>query len=123
MTINPEWFWVQFLPCAVGCAGLLIWRVRFGERWNWASSLPWVVAVSVLTAPYGWIFDLPVLLAAVVWVASRLAGARQWFLLAVFVLAQLVVNVVSFLTVGGLHEYWWVTPAVLAPCILGVRAK
>jgi len=123
MTINPEWFWVQFLPGAVACVGLLIWRVRSGKLWNWASSLPWVVAVSVLTAPYGWIFDLPVLLVPVVWVASRLAGARQRFLLAAFVVAQLVVNVVSFLTVGGLHEYWWVTLTVLALCMPGVCVR
>jgi hypothetical protein len=123
MAINPQWFWLQFLPCA-GCSiALVIWRIRSGARWNWPGALPCVVAVSVLTAPYGWIFDLTVLLVPVVWAASRLAQVRRWILLGVFLLCQFVVTVVSVATAGGLHEYWWVAPTVLAPCLFGVCVR
>ena len=27
MEINPQWFWVQFVPCVVACVALLVWRV------------------------------------------------------------------------------------------------
>lgn len=117
--IDPEQFWVQFLPCAVACVGLLIWRVLNGTTWNWPLAFPLIVAVSILTAPYGWIFDLTVLLVPVIWATSRLAEAKHWTLLTLFVIGQLAVTVVSIATAGGLHEYWWVAPAVLALCLLG----
>jgi hypothetical protein len=121
MKLAPDHFWVQFVPCAVACVALLVWRVRAGEAWDWSRALPVVVAVSVLTTPYGgWIFDLPVLLVPVIWCAARLASADRRPLLALFVVGQLAINVISFATPGGLHEYWWVAPAVLALCLLPV---
>ncbi len=123
MTIDPESFWLQFLPCVAGCGVLLIWRIRCWKKWDWAQALPWVVAVSVLTTPYGWIFDFPVLLVPVISVASRLLGARQWFLLAIFLIGQLAVTAVSMAIVCQLHEVWWVAPSVLALCLLGISFK
>jgi hypothetical protein len=80
------------------------------------------VAISVLTAPYGWIFDLPVLLVPVMWATSRLVQARHWVFLTLFFFGQIVVTVVSIATAGGLHDYWWVAPAVLALCLLAVAS-
>jgi hypothetical protein len=120
MHIAPDQFWVQFVPCALACAVLVAWRLRAGEAWDWARALPLVVAISVLTTPYGgWIFDLPVLLVPVVWCAARLTPP----LLAVFLAGQVAINVISFATPGGLHEYWWVAPAVLALCFLGFATR
>ena len=50
-----------FSSCrAVACVALLIWRVVAGRAWDWSRAMPLVVAVSVLTTPYGgWVFDLP----------------------------------------------------------------
>jgi hypothetical protein len=119
METVPEWFWIQFAPCLLGCAGLLIWRIRSGMQWDWAKALPWVVAVSVLIAPYGWIFDLPVLLVPVIYVASRLFQTRHWVLLGLFLLGQLIVNIVTESIVWPLHDLWWVAPSVLILCLLG----
>ena len=120
MTIAPEQFWVQFVPCVLAGTVLLVWRLRAGESWDWARALPFVVALSVLTTPYGgWIFDLPVLLVPVICYAARLT--MQSLLLAAFVTGQVAVTVISFATPGGLHEYWWVTPAVLILCLAGIR--
>jgi hypothetical protein len=124
MVVNPNWFWIQFVPCAVASVVLVAWRLRQGEKWNWARALPWVVAVSVLTTPYGgWIFDLPVLLVPVVWAVCRLVATQRWMLFGVFLVGQLTINVVSFATVGGLHEYWWVAPSSLGLCLFAVRTS
>jgi hypothetical protein len=122
VAVVPDQFWVQFVPCAAACVGLLAWRFRAGDAWDWSRALPAVVAVSVLTTPYGgWIFDLPVLLVPVIGCAARLAYCPP--LLAIFLAGQAAVNVISFATPGGLHEYSWVIPAVLAPCLLAFLAR
>jgi hypothetical protein len=119
---TKESFWIQFVPCAVACAVLLAWRVRAGRDWDWARAMPVVVAVSVLTTPYGgWIFDLPVLLVPVVWCTARLA--RDPPALGVFLAGQLGIVVASFATAGALQNYWWVAPASLALCLLGLRPR
>ena len=119
--LTPAHFWVQFVPCAVACVGFLVWRVRTRE-WNWPCALPLVVAVSLLTTPYGgWIFDLPVLLVPVIWVAAELAREKRWVLLAALVVTQSAITAATFANAGALHEYWWVAPLALAPCLLAVR--
>jgi hypothetical protein len=118
MWLAPEHFWVQFVPCALACAGFLACRLWKGRAWDWSRALPPVVAVSLVVTPYGgWIFDLPVLLVPVVWAAARLASAGRWALVGAFVLGQVAITAASFAWAGALHAYWWVAPAALALCI------
>jgi hypothetical protein len=120
--IGPDGFWIQFVPCAVACVALLVWRVVAGRAWDWSRAMPPVVAVSVLTTPYGgWVFDLPVLLVPVVWCAARLAHRPP--LLVAFLVGQAAITAISFATPGALQNYWWVAPASLALCLLGVCRK
>lgn len=122
MRVAQDQFWVQFVPCVVACLALTVWRLTEGARWNWGRALPVAVAVSVLTTPYGgWVFDLPVLLVPVIWCAARLM--KQPLLSAAFLAGQVAVTIISFATPGGLHEYWWVAPAVLILCLAGFRAR
>lgn len=124
VSIDPEQFWIQFVPCAVACVALVAWRLWLGTRWDWNRAMPLVVTVSVLTTPYGGcIFDLPVLLVPAVWCAARLASAERFGLLAVFLAGQAGVTAVSLATPGALHAYWWVAPAALAPCSLGFLVR
>ena len=117
--IDRERFWLQFLPCTLASIGLLIWRFASGSRWKWKTALPVVVAVSVLATPYGWIFDLPVLLVTVVWAACRLTRQRQWQLLGFFLGGQVAVTGISVAFVYDLHDFWWVAPGVVGLCGLG----
>ena len=119
MWLAPADFWVQFVPCALACAGFLAFRVR--TVWDWSRELPLVVAVSVLTTPYGgWVFDLPVLLVPVVWAAARLVTAKRWALAGALVMGQALVTAASFAWPGALHAYWWVAPAALVLCLPAV---
>jgi hypothetical protein len=121
--VDSDLFWLQFLPSLVACAGILIWRIWNRNEWNWARAIPWVVALSVLTTPYGWIFDQTVLLVPVIIVTSRLLQARQWFLLGLFLIGQLLVTVGSLAMKWDLHQLWWVAPSVLALCLFGISFK
>ncbi len=55
--INPQAMWLQYLPAALGCVLALgfFWTRR--HRWDWMKDGSLVMLVSVLTAPYSWIFD------------------------------------------------------------------
>jgi hypothetical protein len=130
MWLAPDQFWVQFVPCALACAGFLAYRVWIGAAWDWARVLPFAVAVSVLTTPYGgWIFDLPVLLVPVVAAVAHLVATGRWVLAGAVVVGQVMINVASFALPTvlsrpvGLNEYWWVAPAAILLCLPAVRSE
>lgn len=84
--------------------------------------LPLVVAVSLIATPYGgWIFDLPVLLVPVVWAAAQFVGAKRFARAGALVVGQSAITVASVARPGGLHDYWWVAPLVLALCLPALR--
>lgn len=125
MWLAPDQFWVQFVPCAVACVGILAYRAYKGSSWEWSRELPLIVTVSLIATPYGgWIFDLPILLAPVTWAASQLVAARRWLLALAFLLGQAAITAASFVWAGAkpggvrLDEFWWVSPAALALCLL-----
>lgn len=112
--VAPERFWVQFVPCAAACLGYAFFRLRCGSEWNWIRELPRITWVAVLTTPYGgWIFDLAVLLVPVMAAAAALARAQAWKLGSTAFMGLIVIVLVSNVWVFGLHEFYWVAPAVL----------
>lgn len=114
MELAPEQFWLQFVPCALACLGYAAYRLKRGREWDWTAELPVVVWVSALATPYGgWIFDLAVLLVPVMWAAVKVVDARAWALGGALVAALLAVLIASNVWVFGLHEFYWVSPAVL----------
>ncbi len=118
--VAPDLFWVQFVPCAVACAGLAAWRLWRGKQWDWPAALPAVVWASVLTTPYGgWVFDLTVLLVPVVAVAARLAADGRRVPLAALTAGFVGVTAASLTWAGSLPGFFWVAPAVLALCLGG----
>ncbi|MBM3979205.1 MAG: DUF2029 domain-containing protein [Planctomycetes bacterium] len=111
--VAADQFWIQFVPCALACAAALVWRAR-AHQWEWPRALPLAVAVSVLATPYGgWVFDLPVLLVPVICAAAQLAPRALVLLIA----TQAALTAASFVLAGALHDYWWVAPLALAPCL------
>lgn len=121
--LGEEKFWLQFVPMAAGVAWFG-WRWKAdGRRWDWAETVPWLVLVSFVTAPYGaWHFDLVLLLLPIVQRAAQLLpsslegegpGVRAYSCLALLVVA----NAVMFaMTLVGVYSYWfaWVAPLTLA---------
>jgi hypothetical protein len=76
----PNHLWVQYLPAVLGCGWALLYFWRRRETWDWRTNGGLVMLVSVLAAPYSWLFDqalaLPALLQGVFQTRSRkLLGA------------------------------------------------
>lgn len=118
LALGEERFWLQFVPVLAGVGWFAArWRAH-GRAWDWGEQLPWLLAVSFVTAPYGaWHFDLVLLLVPLVHRAAGLA-ADGWsptarLAAAVYLAANLVMLGLNGL---GVYSYWfaWVAPLVLA---------
>ena len=57
MWVNPQSMLLQYLPAVAGClwAGIWYWRKR--GRWDWKSDGSLLMLVSLVCAPYCWLFD------------------------------------------------------------------
>lgn len=58
-------FWVQWIPAVLGIGWAMVRYSGLASRWNWSSELPQLAAVSWLAAPYGWVYDMVLLMPAV----------------------------------------------------------
>jgi hypothetical protein len=114
MTIAPQQFWVQFVPCAIVCLGYAAYRISRGGHWDWTRELPRVVWVSVLFTPYGgWIFDLTVLLVPAIQAGVWVANLGRTAAVLTIGSGHLAITAVSLIWQYTLPGFFWVAPAVL----------
>jgi hypothetical protein len=55
--INPRATWIAYVPSALGCVWALGYFVRRRHSWNWMRDGGLLSLVSILVAPYCWMFD------------------------------------------------------------------
>ena len=109
--VDPDRFWLQFLPLGIACLAAIAWFWK--RNIDWSDSLPWVVLLSCLVAPYGgWIFDLTVLALPVIAIVMR-SGSPTLPLLGLALISWFGFRI------GGLAEPIWFTPAVAAVLAYG----
>lgn len=72
-----RFFWVQFVPLAVG----IVWSLRYISRnwavWDWRVHGPALLVVSVLTTPYEWLSDETVLTPAILQAVALVYAVRN----------------------------------------------
>jgi Glycosyltransferase family 87 len=84
-----RFFWVQFVPLALGFvwSGWYYWSNH--ENWNWRVHGPAVLVVSLLTTPYAWMTDevvlLPAILQSVLWLHGEKLKVRSQLVILFFV--------------------------------------
>ena len=110
--LSPHAMWLEYLPPALGCAWALgyFWPRR--HAWDWARYGGLLLLVSLIAAPYSWIYDgglaIPALLQGAYLTRSRA-------LLVALAVASLAVEIQL---VGGVKItsplYLWTAPAWLA---------
>ena len=69
---GPEYYWIQSIPPILGCLWFFLYWRRHRE-WNWTEQLPVVVTASMLCAPYGFVYDQPLLVVPITWLAASAA--------------------------------------------------
>ena len=118
---DPSRFGMQFIPMVLGIA-FLATRLRRnrGSHWAWEKEMPALVAVSVATAAYGWLFDQVVLLVtglSMLAIAMRAGGLRPlvfacfWIVIGAICLEQARRSVDPF-------WYYWIPIAFLVALLV-----
>ena len=112
LAVDGEAFWVQFVPCLLGCAAAVPYYWLRRRNWDWRAELPRLVLASAVLAPYGgWMFDLTVLLVPVV--AGGLAMAKSEVgLVRMGFAAGFAALFLGGIRLQKLHEFLWFAPAV-----------
>ena len=111
-SIRPSAEWLAFVPAVVGSVWALVWFWRRRHAWRWDEQGALLVLVSLLAAPFGWIFDHTLAIPAILFAVSR---SRSQAVPAVLALLYLLVEI-QLVSPLGLHSavYLWIAPAWLA---------
>jgi hypothetical protein len=88
--INPHAAWLQCLLPVLGCGWALVYFWRRRHAWDWVRDGGVLLVVSVLCAPYCWVFDQSVTIPALLQGAYR---SRSRALLVFLALASVAIEV------------------------------
>jgi hypothetical protein len=109
-SINPGWEGLAFVPAALGCAWALAWFWPRRHRWDWLEHGSLLVLVSLVVAPFGWIFDQALAIPAIMFAASRNTSRLLLAALAtIYLLVEFQVNRFDMHS----KAYLWIAPAWL----------
>ena len=118
--VRPEATALQYLLPAAGCGWALVyfWKRRHG--WDWVRDGGLLIVVSILTAPYCWVFDQAVAIPALLQGAYR---SRSRALLVFLALASVAIEagLVSGVKLPS-ALYLWTAPVWLAWFLLAMRS-
>ena len=109
-----RFFWVQFVPMALGVIWSLWYLRRNWATWEWRQHGPALLIVSVLTTPYEWLTDESVLLPAILQALVLIYASRQWLktstkviLLVFALLDSLLLLILRFKIPFSTGIYFW----------------
>ena len=107
--IDPSAKWLAFVPSVLGgiWAVFYFWPRR--HTWDWLEHGSLVMLVSILVAPYCWIYDQSLALPAVLYALWRASSRWQVAILAAL---YIVVELQGFWSHNGLASRWYLWPAV-----------
>jgi hypothetical protein len=121
-------FWVQFVPPLLAVAGFVawyLWRGRPRTDGEHAALLPWLVAGSLLVAPYGaWPFDLVLLMPLILTTAARVARAPAAAAVVFGICWLAAVNAAllyMMVACASSELYVWATPTVIVGALAVTR--
>jgi hypothetical protein len=117
-SLRPQATWLQYLPALLGCAWALhyFWRLR--QTCDWIENGGTLMLVSLLFAPYCWLYDQGLALPALL---HRAYQNRSGTLVVLTALAGLLIDVELCRFRLSSAFYLWTAPAWLA-CYLMAHA-
>lgn len=116
--VNPSAEWLAFVPAALGCIWALAYFWPRRHAWDWFENGGLLILVSLLVAPFGWIFDQSIAIPAILLGAAR---TRSRVLLSTLALMYIVIEVeVNRLDLHS-RGYLWTAPAWLIWYALAMR--
>ena len=110
-SIHPSWDWIAFVPAIAGCLWALAWYWHRRRRWDWIEHGSLLMLVSLVVAPFGWIFDQSLAIPAILFAVTRAPSRAALATLAVLYVA-VEVQLFSSIRMAS-HAYLWTAPAWL----------
>ncbi len=107
--INPAAHWLVFVLPAVGCVWALAYFWPRRHAWDWMEHGNLVMLVSILVAPYCWLWDHSLAIPALLYGASRTQSRKVLAALAVLLI---VLELQPFVFQVGLNSKLFLWPAV-----------
>jgi hypothetical protein len=122
--LSPHSIWLQYLPAALGCAWAMFYFWPRRHTWDWMKHGSPLMLVSILVAPYSWIYDQGLVIPALLQGAF---SARFRSLLIALAFLSALVEIALFRSLSHYKDliYWtyWTAPAWLIWYLLATRIK
>lgn len=112
--LSPHSIWLQYLPAAAGCCWALAYFWPRRNSWDWLKNGSPLMLVSLLVAPYAWIYDQGLVIPAVLR-GAFLTRHRSLLIALAFLSALVEVALFRSITHPNDMVYWtfWTAPAWL----------
>jgi hypothetical protein len=108
---SPQTIWLQYLLPAMGCCWAVVYFWKRRRTWDWLKDGSLLMLVSILSAPYCWLFDQAVAIPALLH-GAYLTGSRV--VLAMLAMMSLLVEIEMLCGVKLPSAlYLWTAPAWL----------
>ena len=116
--ISPQSIWLQYLPALLGCAWAMAYYWPRRRNWDWPANGGLLLLVSLVAAPYSWIYDHGMVLPALLQ-SAFLARSRNLLIALAFLSALVEVALICSLRYPPALSLWtiWAAPAWLAWCL------
>jgi hypothetical protein len=112
--IDPGAQWLVFVPAMIACVWALAYFQARRTHWDWLEHGNLLMLVSILAAPYCFLFDQSLVLPALLYAASRTSSRRTLGMLGLLYLAVEVVPWFHFGPRTFFYTWIWQAPAWLA---------
>jgi hypothetical protein len=108
-------YWLAWVPLCLGGAWVAWYYLRYRRDWDWTERLPVLLFVCLLTTPYGWIYDLSLLLIPLLQLAVWARRTRPLVLAGLVVLYVAAGSTALTLNLLKFDEYFlgWLAPLLL----------
>jgi hypothetical protein len=110
--LNPQMMGLQYLPMALACIWALAYYWRRRDGWDWMKDGSVLALVSVMVAPYCWLYDQAVAIPALLQGAYS-TRSRSLLTALALVNIPILIALISSVKITGVF-YLWTAPAWLA---------
>lgn len=117
---------VLFFPWIVALVGLVGGVTRLTIRKKpiiWNKDLAWILSLSLLLAPYGWLFDFSLLLPVYLFSLTMLRNREKSFALVLLICIQVTIFLCAAWWLPAQHHYAWVPLVMLLFAVFSEKEK
>jgi hypothetical protein len=113
LLLGNEKFWLQFLSPVIGILWLTVYWFRNRDNWDWLDRAPLITLVSLVTSAYGWSFDQPLLLVAIVQIFAIISIRQLDLVSGIIISAYILINLLDLISPPNEIWLWWLAPSLL----------